>query len=621
MNSSTNLRPGPETLRRSLKWAGWGLLTLLILAVVLVLGLAAALDAGYLHDFLVKTIAAHTERSIQVGGEFRLHILSSHPRLVAERVTIGSPAWTPAGVAVEAAKITAVFATPHLSRPIVVDRLEIDGAVLHMFRDATGHANWQLKNPDKSAPQGLPIIHSLSMPDARVHLNDEQKHRQFEGSVSAQDANGGAGPSPLRIEGKGQLNGKPVDFELDGDPLSTARADSHYAFSFKERSSGSRLSGKGYLLQPFDLHQFDATFEATGADLKDIYYLTGTKLIDTAGYHLSGKIARRGYLSSFSDLNVGFGQSDVGGTASIDLSSGKTIIQADLSSQLLRLADVGPRAAGRDPQPPANAAMLMSSATPDPASARRTSVAAKFHARRLEAGRITLNAVAVKVTNDHGELTVGPVSAELLGGKLSGELKIDARKQIPAVSIDARITDLQLGQYPRKKSGPAPIEGPLSVHASLSGTGRSMHEVAAGATGTLVASLPSGMVRDSFAELTGIDLRGLGLLLTKNKREVPVRCGIASFQALDGTLTAKSLVLDTEAVLIAGEGMVKLDTENLDLILRGYPKNMRILQLRAPIVIRGTLKAPTVGIEAHDSKLVLVDPGKAKDADCESLLK
>ena len=621
MNSSSNLRPGLNTLRRSLKWAGWGLLLLLVLAVVLGLGLAAALDAGYLHDFLVKRIAAHTQRSIQVAGDLRLHILSSHPRLIAERVTIGSPAWTPAGVAVEAAKVTAVFATPHWDQPIVIDRLEIDGTVLHMFRDASGHANWQLKNPDKSAPQGLPIIHSLAMLNARVFLDDAQKHRQFEGTVSAHDANAGAASSPLRIEGKGQLNGRNVDFELDGDPLSTARADKHYAFSFNERSSGSRLSGKGFLLQPFDLHQFDASFEAAGADLKDIYYLTGTKLIDTVGYHLSGKIARRGYLSSFSDLNVSFGQSDVRGTASIDVTSGKTIIQADLSSQLLRLADVGPRAAGRDPQPGANPALAFSSATPDPAGARRTSVAAKFQARRLEAGRFTLNAVAVKVTNDHGELVVGPVSAELLGGKLSGEVKIDARKQIPAVSIDARITDLQLGQYPRKKSGPAPIEGPLTVRVNLKGEGKSMHEVAAGAAGTLVASLPSGMVRDSFAELTGIDLRGLGLLLTKNKREVPVRCGVASFQALDGTLTAKSLVLDTEALLIAGEGMVKLDTENIDLILRGYPKNMRILQLRAPIAIRGTLKAPTVGIEAHDSKLVLIDPGKAKDADCESLLK
>jgi len=225
------------------------------------------------------------------------------------------------------------------------------------------------------------------------------------------------------------------------------------------------------------------------------------------------------------------------------------------------------------------------------------------------------------MTDDHGELAVGPVAAELLGGKISGDLKIDARKAIPLVSIDARITDLQLGQYPRKQPGPPAIEGPLTLRANLSGKGRSLHEVAASAEGTLTALLPSGMVRESFAELTGIDFRGLGLLLTKNKKEVPVRCGVASFQALDGTLTAKRLVLDTEAVLIAGEGMVKLDTENLDLILRGYPKNMRILQLRAPIAIRGTLKAPTIGIEAHDSKLVLVDPGKAKDADCESLLK
>jgi hypothetical protein len=38
-------------------------------------------------------------------------------------------------------------------------------------------------------------------------------------------------------------------------------------------------------------------------------------------------------------------------------------------------------------------------------------------------------------------------------------------------------------------------------------------------------------------------------------------------------------------------------------------------------VIHGTLKSPSIGIQAHDSKLVLMDPGKAKDADCGSLLQ
>src|ERR1700733_4943249 len=143
------------SLLACLKWLGIALLALLGLA----LGAAAALDAGYFHDTLVRLIAAHTQRPVQVDGELRLHILSSHPRVVAERVSIGSPPWTPPGTAVTAAKITVVFATPHLGRALDVDRLDIEGAVLHLFRDATGHANWQIQNPDKSDPQGLPIIH------------------------------------------------------------------------------------------------------------------------------------------------------------------------------------------------------------------------------------------------------------------------------------------------------------------------------------------------------------------------------------------------------------------------------------------------------------------------------
>jgi uncharacterized protein involved in outer membrane biogenesis len=605
------------TLRRTLKWLGVTLLAFL----GLILCAAAALDKGVFHDSWVRLIAAYTQRPVQVEGELRLHILSSHPRLTAERVTFGSPSWTPPGTAVTAAKVTVVFATPHLGHDLVADRLEVDGAVLHLFRDAAGHANWQLQNPDKSDPTGLPIVHSLITPDVRVFLNDQQQHRQFDGTLSAHAAGGAAGAPPLRIEGKGQLNGRPVEFDLDGDPLATARADKPFAFSFSERSSGSRLTAKGFLLQSFDLHRFDATFEASGADLKDIYYLTGTQLIDTGTYHLSGKLSRRGFVSSFSDLNVASGRSDVRGSASIDSTRGLTTMQVDLVSQLLRLADLGPRAAGRDPEPPANANLLMSTATPDPTAMRRSEAAFKFQARRLEAGRLVLTAVSVKMTDDHGELLAGPVSADLLGGKLRGDLKIDARKSIPRVSIDARITDLQLAQYPREKSGPPAIEGPLTVRVNLEGQGRSMHEVASRAEGTIDALLPSGKVRDSLAELTGIDFRGLGLLLTKNSKEVPVRCGVANFVAAEGTLTAKNLLLDTEPVLIVGEGMVKLDTESLDLILRGYPKKMRILQLRAPISIRGTLKAPAIGIQSQDSKLLLVDPGHAKDADCESLLK
>jgi AsmA family protein len=604
-----------HSLRRGLIWVGWTLLAFATLVVVA----AVALDAGYLRAPLLKVLAAHTDRPIRVDGPLSVRIFSRNPRLVAERVTIGSPPWAPHGNTAEVGKITVLFAAPRLGQALVIDRLQIENATLHLFRDVTGHANWQLRNPDQNAPRALTVIRSLSMLDAHVVLEDAQRHRQFDGTVSAHDADGPQGEQPLRIEGKGQLNARPVNFEITGDALRTASRGRHYAFKFSEHSSGSHLVADGFLNQGFDLRSYDATFEASGADLKDMFYLTGTKLIDTGSYHLSGSLARRGYISFFTGLTVKSGQSDLHGSVSIDSAKGQLNVDADLNSQILRLADFGLRAAGRDPQPISN--QLLSRTAPDPAALLRGVAAVQFRALRVEAGRTALSAVAIKFTNDHGELTISPVSAEIMGGRLSAEIKIDARKEIPAVHLEVRIDDMQLGQYPRKEPGPPAIEGSMAVRINLTGRGKSLHDAAAGADGTVVASLPGGMLRDSLAELTGIDLRGLGLLLAKDKKEVPVRCGIASFQAHDGTLTAKNFVLDTEPVLIAGEGFVHLETETLDLILRGYPKHVRFFQLRSPIVIHGTLKSPSIGIQAHDSKLVLMDPGKAKDADCESLLQ
>jgi uncharacterized protein involved in outer membrane biogenesis len=604
-------------LRRGSKWLLWTLLTLIVIALLL----AAALDAGYFHGALVGFLAADAQREIRVDGPLRLRLFSRNPRLVAERVTIGNPPWTPPGAAAQADRITVVFETPRFGHYFDIARLELEGATLHMFRDVPGHANWQMKNPDEAISPGLPIIHAVSMVDAHVLVEDAQKHRQFDGTVTAQDIHGARGAEPLRIEAKGQLNGRPVSFELIGDPLRGASHSAPYGFTLTERSSGSHLTAKGALVNAFDLLHMDAAFEANGADLKDLYYLAGTILIDTGAYHLTGKFSRRGNTSAFTDLAVTSGQSDIHGSVSIELRKGLPSINADLSSQSLRLADLGPRAAGRDPQPQSAEPMLLSNAAPNAGALRPMTATLRFRARRVVVGRITFNTVAAKMTVDRGVLTVTPLSADVLDGKMNVQLKIDARNEIPAIDLDVGITALQLGQYAHKGTGPPAIEGPLGLQVSLTGRGKSMHEFAASADGTVQATLPSGTVRDSLAELTGIDLRGLGLLLTENKKEVPVRCGFARFKAHGGMLTAHDLVLDTEPVLITGEGSVHLDTETLDIVLRGYPKSVRFLQLRSPILIRGSLAHPAVGIEAHDSKLVLVDRGRGKDADCESLLR
>ena len=160
----------------------------------------------------------------------------------------------------------------------------------------------------------------------------------------------------------------------------------------------------------------------------------------------------------------------------------------------------------------------------------------------------------------------------------------------------------------------------MQAQILISGAGHSVHQVAASANGTVTVEVPHGQIRESFAELTGLDLRGLGLLLMKNKREVPLRCAFASFKVQGGTLIAQNVVADTEPVLITGEGQIHLDSEALDLQIRGYPKSLRFLRLRAPVLLRGTLGHPSIGVQSSKSALVVVDPGKAKDLDCAAML-
>jgi uncharacterized protein involved in outer membrane biogenesis len=150
--------------------------------------------------------------------------------------------------------------------------------------------------------------------------------------------------------------------------------------------------------------------------------------------------------------------------------------------------------------------------------------------------------------------------------------------------------------------------------------------------------LQHGAVRSSLAELAGFDLRALGLMASGNKEDTAIRCGVASFDARDGKLTAQTLVIDTEPVLITGGGTIDLGSETLDLRFEGRPKRPR-LRVRAPLLVRGTLGHPSFSIEPKKPAaqaggaialgmlltpvaaiLAFVDPGLARDAACAELL-
>lgn len=594
--------------------------TVLGVLIVLVAALLAALQTGHCRGLLTRFVGARLGHPIQVEGAFEAHLFSRNPRIIADQVVVQNPTWTRPGITARVGTVTAVFQIPGFGRPADILSLELKGAAFYLARDEKGRANWQLADPAKRRAfnENSPIVRSVSMPNAHILLDDTRRHLKFDGIVSAMSPPEPGSGQSLRVEGAGRLNGRTASFEITADSLASANHQTPYHFTFAEHSGGSRLEGHGSMPRPFDFDVLDAAFEATGPDLKDLYFLVGVSLIDTGPYHLSGTLLRRGNTTRFNDIAAASGESDVHGTVSIESSTDRPRLDLALDSRILRLSDLGARAAGRAPLPPSP--LLLSDAALNPDTLRRDDATVKFTAHRVDVGRVPLHELSATATIERGVLTVEPLVAEMFGGTIKAHLRLDATHGIPVARVGIDIADLQLGEFVRRDAGPPAIEGQMQVKVAVTGTGSSVHQVAASAEGTVSMRLPRGAIRDSLAELTGVDLRGLGLFLSKNKAEVPVRCAVTHFEAHQGTLIARSPVLDTEAVLITGEGQIHLDTEALDLEIRGHPKSLRLFRLRSPIQVRGTLAHPTIDIEKSKSVLVIVDPGHAKDADCATLL-
>ena len=623
----------PLLVRRAL----FGLAAILAVALLTIASLMAALEKGYFRGPLIRFVSARAGRTLDVEGPIELHLFTLHPRVTVQRITIGNPTWMPPGRTARLDRLAMTLGLPWIHRSFALERLDMADGQLTLLRNDAGLANWQWSDPRGPDAKPLPLLRSLAASDIRATLQDDVRHLQFDGTVTAHEPDAAGNPKPLTIEGTGELNGRAVQFAIDGDPLAAAEHGKPYAFTFSEQSSGSRLTGHGSLPKPFDFRVIDATFEVAGEDLRDLYYLVGIKLVNTGAYKLTGQVARRGASTRFSDLKITSGQSDARAAIAVDSSGTRPKIVIDLESQHLRLADLGLRAAGREPQTANAPHLLMSAAAIDPQAWRRDDAVATVHAQRLDIGPIPIQSVAATLTVTHGILTVAPLSGLVLDGRLSGHARMDLTTEAPADSVDLTLNDANLEHYPSQSSEGSPLKGLLHARIAVQGHGRSLHEFAASADGTVSAVVSHGVIRTSLVELSGLDLGAMKLLLEHPTPETPMKCAVSAFQAHGGVLTAQTLLVDTDPELVTGKGTIQMDSEAVDLTLQGHAKHPQ-LRVRSPVLVRGVLTHPTVGIQPAaaaaqtaaavalgvlltplSAVLAFVDPGLAKDADCAAL--
>jgi hypothetical protein len=628
--------------RRALGWAAGALAILLLLAAVPV-ALAALIDRGYLRGPLLHFLATRLDRPLRVDGAIEAHLLSPMPSLTAHDVTLDNPRWTPPGQTARIGRVALVLERwPVFGRELELHQLVIEDASLFLARDIEGRANWQASPPHTpSVRGGPPLIHSFSVQRTHLQLDDARRHLDFTGSVSAHD-DIAARPAPLwHLEGAGRLNGHAASVALNADSLAEVRRGRPYRFAFEERSSNSVLDGRGEVPEPFDFRVLDIDATASGEDLKDLFFLVGVSLPDTGHYRAAVRIERNHSLFRYRDLSLSAGDSDLRGTLNIETRGGRARIDGELESRLLRTADIGAAAAGRAAARSATERALLLPDTLLPSDGMRAEDAeVTYRAHELRIGHMPLFAATAHISLEQAKLAIAPFEATLYQGRVSGSARLDAGREPAGASIDLKLADLRPAVIERAAKGPPPFDGAIEARIELKGQGRSLHQFAATADGTVSMVAPGGTLRSALADLIGANpVHGLGLLLSKDQSQTGVRCGVASFTAQHGVLRAQTLLLDTDTVLISGEGEIRLDSESFDITLHGEPKRRHLMRLHTPVLVGGTFEHPSIGIgggsgAAQATKalaigvvrtpleiLGFVDSELAGNADCNALLQ
>lgn len=597
---------------------------------------------------------ARLGREVHIDGNLRVHLFTWEPWLTAERVTVANPDWLPKSRMGSVDRITIKTRwIPLLFGRAIFPLVRADRPDVALVRNKSGVANWNFSdNPDADTVLALPPITRLIVNDGHLTLNDTKHRLIFQGAFSSHEEVGGKRADRFVLDGKGTLRGLPLTASVRGGPLLHVDADKPYAISIDLHHAGTHVVADGALARPFTLGHFIAKTRLSGPSIADLYFLTGVAMPNTSPYRLSGTFSRDGHFYRFSNFGGTVGKSDLFGQIDADTSSGRPSLKANLESRSLAFSDLGPligstRGAGavvrvKTASGATRTVISTARVLPDMPlkveRVRRTDAVVDYKADSVRSQDFPLRQLKVHLTLDHGVMRFNPVSFTFPQGRLSGTAKIDARGRVPISDVDARIVDIQLAQF---FGGAHPlIEGTMEARARLHGPGDSIHKAATAASGSVTIVVPRGAVRKAYAELSGIDVTpGLFELLGKDRSDTGLRCAVAHFQARSGTLVSEQLMVDTDPVQITGHGSVNLNTEGINFVIQGHPKSLKLIRLRAPILIGGTLAHPHVGIQAGSAIaqggiavalgaflsplaaiLPFVDPGLAKDANCTALL-
>lgn len=662
MSETTVTRTGGQKLRReelgsNFLGAGLSILATLVGLLVLAWAILFITKGRFLKPHFERYMSQQTLRRVDVAGDFQLYLNPINIKFRAEGLSISNPAWASRKNFFESKLIDASIATI----PLIFgsDRranwLNLTDGDLDLEWDQSGKRNtWTMGDPNRPAePFEMPLIRRASVVGSDLRYRAPQMDFVAELKFETVRARDDRFENDIRFSGGGSMRDKP--FIVSGSMMSpdqTVRGGRN-ELRLRATGSGNVLDVSGTLRGATDVEGALLKMRARGANLASLFEFLGVVVPDTRRYALTSNVTRRDDVWRFTGLKGTFGDSDIAGAMRISAPRNRVRIDADLSSRLLHILDVGPMV-GYDPERldrlGASGAIenvggrprVLPDASLNVAGLRGFDAHVDYKVARLRMEKAPISNIGLTLDLDRSLMKLSPLTFDLAGGHLTSDIIINARARPVRTSYDIRLSPVRMGvllaNFGAEESG---TTGRLKARVQLAGIGDSVHESLATSSGRIAIIMPAGTFWTRNVQLSELDIGTFVQKMFEKKLKEPVRinCGLVAFTVRNGIAAADPILIDTGKNVIGGRGGFSFKDESLDLAIEADAKTFSAFSGQSPIGVGGYFAAPNVdpisgelvaragvglGLAALVSPLAavvaFVDPGDAEPTRCGPVL-
>ncbi len=623
-------------------------------AVGIVVVIALVWNWNWFRPMVERRISAQLDRPVQLGHFDIKGLLSFHPLVVLDAVSIGNPPDFPNGT--QFGSIDRLSARVDLwallwSRggDVVLPEIAIEHPNGDLRPGPKGNPNWVFGLPASSNPQGTPMprIGGIVITEGNFHVADPKLQADFIVAVHTEAPKNG-GEEKLVANIHGTYAKQPISATFTGGALLSLRdPNKPYPVDLRIDNGETHILMKGTIQDPLHLDGAALQLELDGKNLADLYPLIGIPLAPTPPFQLVGHVDYTDNRIRFQKFAGMVGQSDLEGDFEVERAGReRPLVTANLTSRKVVLADLaGFIGATPGKEDAANDTLELKQKRaaqrsnpkliPDvPVDLPKLEVAdfkVTYVAHSIQSDATPFDNLRANLTIENGKVSLLPLSFGIGQSSISGNIHLDpvSGDQVHAVAdIDFRQLDLKkLLQKITDFNG----DGFVGGEAHIKGTGNSLSQMLGNGDGTLKMFMSGGDVSAFLIDLAGLDLGKSVLSWLGLPDRAPLRCMIGDFALDQGMLKTRNLLLDTTEANLIGKGGVNMKDEAVAIELTTQPKHPSFGRLPLPIDVGGTLKDPSVGpglrLVGQDGaaatllSLLTIQLGTGKDNDCQTILK